>query len=95
MGGDNGAKDKSNSGVKVELVNPPKKGIWKICDYLFPTFLLLVLVSYGGFLYNPDRARSLAKEHVVLKPMVQFFDLIEIYSPFHEFINDLDSKEVR
>lgn len=87
-----GTKDKGK--VKIEPANPPRRGIWKCFDYLFPTLLAVVVMSYGGFLYNPDQARALARSYNALQPIVTFFDFVDEYSPFHEFINDLDTKQV-
>lgn len=89
------SSSKSKGLGKVEMAGNPdppagsKKGI---CDYLFPTFLVVMLIAYGAFLYDPEQSRTVAKDNPLIQPLVTFFDLIEEFSPFHEFINDLDSK---
>ena len=53
--------------------------------YIFGAFLL---ISYCGYAYDQDAFKSNSQRVAVLKPLVVLFDLIETYSPFHQFIDD-------
>jgi len=55
-------------------------------------FVISVLLGlYSSYIVNPDLFRSYANEYHVIKYLEQFFNVVEAYSPFHEFIIDSES----
>lgn len=52
------------------------------------TGISLLVGLYSSYIVAPDLFRSYANEYHVIKYLEHFFDAVEAYSPFHEFIND-------
>ncbi len=54
----------------------------------YPT-LFMVLAAYVAFLYDPQAFESFTNRYSKLQPITIFFQMVEKYSPFHEFLNDV------
>ena len=73
---------------------------WGISTWICYSSALVILLSYCVFLYDRNIFSSHAKQVPGLSSLETFFDTIEKYSPFHEFLMDdstlfskLDKKE--
>ena len=90
-----GSDPKKKPKMSVTIDTAPNSGPCAF-DYGLYVLGVLLLVSYGGFLYaGPEKFASLSEEYVVLKPLNAFFSTMEKYSPFHEFLDDLDRKDAQ
>jgi len=74
--------------VDAQLVLPKEQvGLFTIVTY---SFFALVLATYAAYLH--DRQAFVSKTEGIsgLRNLVTIFDVIEAFSPFHEFMDDAD-----
>ena len=61
---------------------------WISLNVIMYTGVSLLVGLYSSYIVAPDLFRSYANEYHVIKYLEHFFNAVEAYSPFHEFIND-------
>eukprot|EP00095_Tigriopus_kingsejongensis_P001358 snap_masked-scaffold1322_size48131-processed-gene-0.6 protein:Tk01358 transcript:snap_masked-scaffold1322_size48131-processed-gene-0.6-mRNA-1 annotation:"neuferricin-like isoform x1" len=74
--------------IKLELAQE-RVGWGQVFTYLA---LGLIMVLYVVFLNNPAEFERYGEEYPPIKPVVVFFKAVENYSPFHEFLNDVEQE---
>lgn len=82
------APKKKPTTIKAELVTGPDDEGPSKMTFVFYAFFFTILASYSLFLYDSKAFNGLSKEYTFLKPIDQFFQAVEEFSPFHEFLND-------
>lgn len=65
-----------------------RQSTWISLNVIMYTGISLLVGLYSSYIVAPDLFRSYANEYHVIKYLEHFFDAVEAYSPFHEFIND-------
>ena len=63
---------------------------WFSLSVIMYTAASLLVGLYGAHVVSPHLLQSYANEYPVIKYLVYFFDAVEVYSPFHEFIKEDD-----
>ncbi len=63
-------------------------GGWSWMSVGMYVFASLLIGAYGLFLVDPAAFKGYADQYPVVKPLEQFFQAVETYSPFHEFLNE-------
>ncbi len=59
---------------------------------VFYSLLVVTAACYCAFLYDRPRFESFVDQYEYLKPVSTFFQAVEKYSPFHEFLLDEEAK---
>jgi predicted heme/steroid binding protein len=85
-----GAKKKTGPSPKKgpQIAVAEKKTGWSLQNAVTYLAVILLISSYGVFLVNPVAFGGYAKQYAVIKPLEQFFQAVETYSPFHEYANE-------
>ena len=71
----------------AEIGNHSPTG-WVSLSVIMYTATSLLIGLYGAHVVAPHTFQSYANEYPAIKYLVYFFDAVEAYSPFHEFIED-------
>lgn len=82
---------------KVHGVNAGRvadgSGVAGVLRLTFYIVLLAFLTLYGTYVLYPDDFQDVTDKYEFLQPVLNLFKAIEIYSPFHEFLNDIGTGE--
>ena len=57
---------------------------------LFYVVGFFIVLNYGVYVYDKDAFISYSKQFTALEPLVSFFETVEKFSPFMEFLEDDD-----
>ena len=72
---------KEDSKAVNKKANEDEKSLFEVITYVIALFLVC---SYGGYLYD----KSAFEQYPMLQPLVTFFEKVEQFSPFMEFLED-------
>ncbi len=86
MAPNKGAQKKGGKESHAKKAEEEASSSW-LGSLVYMSFFLLI-VLYGGFVYDPDSFQDLSQQHQALRPLLVLFQAVDKYSPFHEFIHD-------
>ena len=78
---ENKSVKKEDSKEVHKKANEDEKSLFEVITYVIALFLVC---SYGGYLYD----KSAFEQYPMLQPLVTFFEKVEQFSPFMEFLED-------
>ena len=83
------SKAKENASRRGNNSPSSSSSSWTSKVLLLP--IVLLLITYSVFVYDPVFFEAYTKEYEFLRPVTTLFQAVEDFSPFHEFISDLET----
>ena len=77
-------KAKKSEKLVVKLEEPSSCPM----SMLFYVVGFFIVLNYGVYVYDKDAFISYSKQFTALEPLVSFFETVEKFSPFMEFLED-------
>lgn len=74
---------------KAAPAPPPKASGMSFTTTLTFVLFAAMMASYSARVHSPEEFKAFTEKYAFLKPLEAFYQFVDDYSPFHEFINDL------